>query len=427
MLNRNNPIDETVAYFFKSRRYLGSHDRAFISENVYGIIRHRRAIEELLHLFFPTLALQESQHYITYFLAYYVLQNKERESDTILAEKLSTRWHSLSFDITIDNFLQTARQIFTKRLSETDGITNLGINYSFPDWFVEKCLIAYGETQTEQLLISLNQQAPTVIRVNTLLCTREQCKIALKEERVECEETKFSPFGLILKKRMNVQTSLIYKQGWYEFQDEGSQLLSIFVNARENETILDACSGAGGKSLAIAAMMNNKGNIFAFDIEEMRIREMQQRLQRASVNIVKTNLYEHIDTRKFISHADAVLLDVPCTGSGTIRRNPMLKWKISEESIAEKTLLQQQLIEEYSQFVKPGGRLIYATCSLFCEENENIVESFLKTRNNFRVVSPAEMLSRYSLPHLENERYLHLLPHLHNTDGFFAAMMIRDF
>jgi 16S rRNA (cytosine967-C5)-methyltransferase len=426
MFLRTTAIDETAAKFFKSRHYLGSHDRAFIAEHVYGIVRYRRTIENALEQIFPSFFFLGQQKYFLYFVTLVVFQQKEK-TDELLAEQLSLRWSQVQPAIAPENFLQLLRSFFSKQFLAVASKKNCGIQYSFPDLFVQKIAAANDEEQTSQLLSALNLPAPVTLRVNTLQCTREQCRTALHMEGIPTEETLYSPFGLKAKKRFNSQALVAYKRGWFEMQDEGSQLLALLLNGKENETVIDACAGAGGKSLAIAALMKNCGRIIALDIDAVRMRALHKRAQRAGITIVQSYLLPALEKEIFFESADAVLIDAPCTGSGTIRRNPMLKWKITDELIAEKVMVQKQLLEEYAQFVKPGGRVMYATCSLFQDENENVVESFLALRKNFRLVAPAEMFLPYALPQAAHKQFFTLLPHIHNTDGFFAAVFTRDY
>lgn len=209
-------------------------------------------------------------------------------------------------------------------------------------------------------------------------------------------------------------------------QDEGSQLLAMLVDPKPKSKVIDACAGAGGKALAMASLMNNRGEIFALDINSFRLDELHKRIKRSGVDSIRIKkILENESIPEFVDAADYVLVDAPCTGTGTIRRNPGMKWSVSEQMVKELHAKQISILTLNSQYVKPNGRLVYATCSLIRDENERVVEKFLTEHTNYELVSPASILDRYGLARLTNKKYFQLLPHHYNTDGFFAAVMKR--
>jgi 16S rRNA (cytosine967-C5)-methyltransferase len=203
-------------------------------------------------------------------------------------------------------------------------------------------------------------------------------------------------------------------------------LLALLVDPKPKSKVLDACAGAGGKALAMASIMNNRGEIFAFDIHSTRLEELKKRIRRSGVDSIRTKaIHENEVAEGFIGAADFVLVDAPCTGTGTIRRNPGMKWSVTPRMVSELSKKQLSILSLNSQYVKVGGRLVYATCSLIKDENENVVEQFLNKEKNFELINPSSILERYNLAGMTDSKYFQLLPHRYNTDGFFAAVMRR--
>jgi 16S rRNA (cytosine967-C5)-methyltransferase len=303
-----------------------------------------------------------------------------------------------------------------------DDIVRLGVKHSFQDWMVAKWSDQIGN-EVEQLLQSLNTSASTTLRVNTLKASREECRERLRTEGIETEPTKHSPVGLIAAKRFNTHASQAFKDGWYEVQDEGSQLISFLVAPKPGDIVVDGAAGAGGKSLHLAELMKNVGEIVAIDIDARRLRELEIRAGRGGIEIIRTTLKEKMQPENYFGKADIVLVDAPCSGVGTIRRNPWLKWSITESLVEHYARIQTELLEFNAQFVKPGGCLIYSTCSLFQQENDDVVDSFLKSHSTFQPINLHDQISQFDLS--SESRYLTLYTHRHGTDGFFVAMMGR--
>ncbi|MEK9136757.1 MAG: methyltransferase domain-containing protein, partial [Bacteroidota bacterium] len=285
----------------------------------------------------------------------------------------------------------------------------------------------FGPEETEQLCATLNSPAPITIRVNTLAATQEHCLSVLRQEGLEAQPTRLSPVGLILSKRFNTQSLQPFKQGHFEMQDEGSQLLSMLVQPSPGSTVVDACAGSGGKTLHLAALMNNIGRLVAVDIEEYRLKNIRERLRRAGVSIVETLLasrdQESILTLK--ENADAVLIDAPCSGVGTFRRNPGAKLTFTESFVESVAKTQREVLDQYCALVKPGGRLVYCTCTLLGKENEDQVASFLERHPEFELQSAPAILLQQQVKVDASSPFLTLLPHKTTTDGFFAAVMTR--
>jgi 16S rRNA (cytosine967-C5)-methyltransferase len=420
------PVDNVVNEFFRARHYLGSRDRRFISETIYDILRNYR----LLH-FHAEDGLKKSGFAMVqvpslFIYVSYVLKVKNEEVRTVLAD-VSGMLHISHPAFEPEPALNAIATSSPPQDVMTNPAKRIAFTFSMPPFIVSEWIERFGQSETGTLSESLNTSAPTTIRVNTLKTSVASCQSRLKAEGVESDRTALSPFGLVLHKRINTQALLSFKDGWFEMQDEGSQLLSLLVHPRPGQVIVDACAGGGGKTLHLAALMENEGELHAIDIDEKRLARMRPRLDRAGVTIA--HLY-HSERQKTIltslqAAADAVLVDAPCSGIGTLRRNPALKLSVNEEYVERISKSQQSLLGRYSAFVKPGGRLVYSTCTLLRRENENVVEDFVATHPAFTLLTATDILQRQHVDVASDSPFLTLLPHKTGTDGFFAAVLQR--
>ena len=415
----NSPADRTAATFFRERKYLGSRDRRFIADTVFSLIRNRRYLEALLERFVeqhPTSTDLDAKtlRYLSLSAIYFATLGAD------LFEIPSSLWKIRFPSIDQPLLADWAKEHKSLEFLEGNETVRLGVRYSFQDWMVDAWKEKFGES-TESLLQSLNMTGPTTLRVNTLKTDRASCQQRLKEEGVETEATPISPDGLTVKKRFNAHASPTFKDGWYEMQDEGSQLVSLLSAPKPGELVIDACAGAGGKALHLAALMKNEGEIVAIDVERRRLVELGDRVSRAGIRSVRPVLHETLTNEQFVDKADLVLVDAPCTGVGTIRRNPALKWSVSEGMSQHYAEKQQIILDGYARFVKPGGRLIYVTCSLLPKENEGVITAFQAAHPQF---SPLTGPNEFSLP--VDGGLITLTPHNNGTDGFFIAMMQRQ-
>jgi 16S rRNA (cytosine967-C5)-methyltransferase len=263
---------------------------------------------------------------------------------------------------------------------------------SIPDWLDEIAARELGESVWEKEIHELNKEAQVVLRVNSLKTNPVQLKKLLAEESIETFPVGDYPNALVLLKRQNLQNLNEYKQGLFEIQDASSQLIAPFLDLKEGMTVIDACAGAGGKSLHIAAEMNNKGKIISMDVEERKLLELKKRADRGGVSIIKTQLINEASLIKLKNSADRLLLDVPCTGLGVIRRNPDAKWKLSLGFIEEIKRTQQHILQNYSEMLKSDGIMVYATCSILPSENQLQVEMFLEKNKNFELMEDRKIL-----------------------------------
>jgi 16S rRNA (cytosine967-C5)-methyltransferase len=415
------PPDHIVTDFFRSRKYLGSHDRRAIANAVFGLIRHRRFTETLLEQFSKNhpgteILSDPAVRALPIFVCYSELVDA--------GVKVPSAFWKIHFpNIDLSQYITWIKENSSLTFLSHDNIQRLGVQYSFPDWMVRAWNDHIGD-ETEDLLRGLNTQAPTALRVNVLLTDRAECQRRLAEEGIETEFTKISPVGLIAGKRFNSDASAAYNDGWFEIQDEGSQLISLLVQPRPGSVVIDACAGAGGKSLHMAELMKNEGEIIALDIDPKRLNKLRKRAERAHITIIRSYSENEIQRDDLIGKADFVLIDAPCSGSGTIRRNPALKWSITPSLVKHYSEQQLDILDRTVPFLKTDGTMLYATCSLFSDENEAVVRAFLEKNPEYRVYSIEDRLAPYNLtPH---GSLLTLYPHRHQTDGFFAAIIKRQ-
>jgi 16S rRNA (cytosine967-C5)-methyltransferase len=285
----------------------------------------------------------------------------------------------------------------------------------------------YGEDQALTIARSMHQSASLDLRVNIIKATREDVMKRFESESTEVAATPYAPTGLRMTQKMNISRHPFFTDGKFEVQDEGSQLLAHLVAPRRGEMIADFCAGAGGKTLAMGALMRNSGRLYAFDVSEKRLTNLGQRLKRSGLSNLHSQLIaseQDPKLKRLQGKFDRVLVDAPCSGLGTLRRNPDLKWRQTEQDIAELTAKQTSILDRAARLVKTGGRLIYATCSLLADENEHIAEAFLAAHADFSLVPAGEILAQQHIA-LDTGSYLKLFPHLHQTDGFFAAVFER--
>ena len=420
--NNAQPADRIVGEFFRSRKYLGARDRRFISQVVYGLVRFQTRLEALVEQFrkenLPT-TLSQGQKLLLRYVAYAISIEKANPED--ITASLAGRWKTVFPDVDLRPLTGWLSDNASLDFLAGDDIQQLAVWYSFQEWMVREWVGQLGQDETEELLNALNSEAPVFLRVNTLKTNTEECRNRLGSEGIQAERSAYSPVGLVSAKRFNVQSCRSFKEGLFEVQDEGSQIVCLLAGPRPDSFVIDACAGAGGKSLMLAGLMENRGKILALDTEPKRLRELETRARRSGTTIIAA--HSRAESGDLKDTADLVLVDAPCSGVGTIRRNPWMKWSVTESLVDHYAQLQSRILEEYSFCVKPGGRLVYSTCSLFRKENEQVIEAFLPKHPEF---VPAVPMTILSLPGIEGEKNSHevkLLPHKYGTDGFFIAVL----
>ena len=425
------PADKAIDTYFRSRRYIGSKDRAAIGEPVYWILRHKAALEwwcERARLpVTPRLMVMAT-----------LLLRNDIEPEA-LASLFDGNRHAPA-PLT-DSEWRAAHLYAQQGIEHSDMPESIRLN--FPGWMEEPLKTAFGK-RFEAELRALSTQAPADLRTNTLRITRDQLIDRLRAEGFAVEATPTSPIGIRLQGRQPVFGSAAFKDGLFEMQDEGSQLVALLTDTAPGMRVIDFCAGAGGKTLSLAAQMHNKGRILAWDVSAKRLSQLPVRLKRAGVDntewrVIASEQDSYIKRHKL--SADRVVVDAPCSGTGTWRRNPDLKWRFTLQDLAEVKDAQARILQSAARLVKQGGRLVYATCSVLPEENEEQIAHFLTAHPNFRVVCAEKIWDRLmrqatgqpeqdvteTTPDTETKSpgFLHLTPHQDGMDGFFAAVMER--
>ncbi len=396
VLDFKRPADAELSAFFRDHKKLGSHDRAFVAEAVFGVLRRYRYLSVVVPAANPR----------TLVIAWLI---KARGMSGAVLEQFAK-------PELIDHI----------RNAKTDDLP-LGIAADLPDWVIEKLQLSMSDANILALGRALQLQAPLDVRVNTIKANRETVLAQLRAEGMAVEATPYSPWGIRFKEHPAINRHPLFVNGSLEVQDEGSQLLALLVGARRGEMVCDFCAGAGGKTLAIGAMMASSGRLYAFDVAEKRLVKMKPRLARSGLsNVMPQLLSSENDTRvkRLAGKLDRVLVDAPCSGLGTVRRNPDLKFRQSPESVAELTQKQTAILRSAAKLLKPGGRLVYATCSLLTEENEAVVETVL-AEGQFTLVPVNELLAQSKID-LDTGPMLKMSPAMHGTDGFFAAVLVKN-
>jgi 16S rRNA (cytosine967-C5)-methyltransferase len=408
-----SPADALVSSYFRARRYIGSKDRAAVSQGLYNVLRHRAR----LGWWVEKSGMEATPR--SRYLAYLVLIEKRTPVELNgLFDGKQYAPSPLSDD---------ERALLQKLDTHTINHSSMpeDVKVECPEWAAPSLKKRFGK-KFEREMEAMLDPAPLDLRVNPLKATRESVMAELVKAGIKAELCHASPFGIRIRERPSLNALTMLKEGRVEIQDEGSQLVALIVDARPGMRVVDFCAGAGGKTLAIGAQMENKGKITACDVMEKRLKRSTERFRRAGLHNIETR---HLTTerdpwvKKHKASFDRVLTDAPCTGAGAWRRNPDARWRLLGPGLENLLKIQAEILDSASRLVKVGGRLIYATCSLLPEENEQQVEAFLARNPSFRVIRLADAVKEKLRS--ASEDYLSLTPALHDTDGFFGAVMER--
>lgn len=353
IFEHNRYADKAIEKKFKAHPQWGSRDRRFVSEAVYDIVRYKRLYSELV---------RSDKNYWFMVAAWILLKELELpdwpEFHNLNRNALKKDWESLKQD---------------SKVAE-----------SYPDWLWTLGNEELGKDLWENEAKALNQTAKVVFRANTLKTSSFDLEKKLQALAIPFEKLPQSNEAYIFLKKENIFKNPLFKEGYFEIQDAGSQQIATFLKPNPTDLVIDACAGAGGKSLHLAALMKNKGRVISMDVEQWKLDELKKRAKRSGAFNIETRLIENEKSiQTFFGKADKLLLDVPCSGSGVLKRNPDAKWKLSETSIQRTKELQKKILNEYSGMLKPGGELIYSTCSIFPSENQKQVQDFLKQHSDF--------------------------------------------
>ncbi len=394
-----HPADAMLRQFFQQER-IGSNERALVAETVFGILRHHLFLEH-------ACGKQGTPRRMA--LAYWIrFGGYNLREITPLLKRDEEKW------------LGQIKGIALEELP-------LSVQAELPEWLIEKLRNEMTDAAILTLGRSMQQPAALDLRVNTLLAGRDEVLQSLQAEGMDAQATPWSPIGIRIKGKPSLTRHPLFLTGKFEVQDEGSQLLGFLLAPKRNEMVVDFCAGAGGKALMLGAMMRSQGRLYAFDVSEKRLTNLKPRLKRSGLSNLHPQLIAHENDNKvkrLAGKIDRVLVDAPCSGLGTLRRNPDMKFRQSPQSVAELTQKQAAILAAAGKLLKPGGRLVYATCSLLHEENRAIVDDFLSSHADFVLRPAGEILAQQLIP-LEAGECLQLLPQLHGTDAFFAAVLER--
>jgi len=394
------PADTQLRQFFRDNKNLGGRDRALIADTVYAALRRRRLLEKVT----------------------------PRATPREIALATLVKLQGVGLGQIESSLRDGEKEWLTALKAQNLDEQPLEVRVDLPDWVIERLRPAMKDEEILALGRSLQQPAPLDLRVNTLKAPREGVLDRLDHDEIAAQPTKFSPFGVRLREKPALNQHPMFLDGAVEVQDEGSQLLGMLMEPRRGEMVVDFCAGAGGKTLQMGAAMGSSGRLYAFDVSDKRLANLGPRLKRSGLsNVFPQRIANENDAKvkRLRGKIDRVLVDAPCTGLGTLRRNPDLKFRQTVEGIAELNAKQRSILAAAAGLVKPGGRLVYGTCSLLVEENESIVNEFLAAHPDFQLVKASDVLERQGVKVPGMGEFLQLRPHVHDTDGFFAAVMER--
>jgi len=385
IFNEGDYADKVIQQLLKRDKRWGSRDRGFVAETTYDIVRWKRLYAEIANVKEPF----------------------SRDD----AWRLFAVWATLK-GIKLPDwkyFENTPTRKIKGRFDELSKIRRF--RESIPDWIDNLGVKELGEENWTKEIAALNKQADVILRVNTLKTNKKDLQLKLQSEDIETEFLSNHLHALKLKERSNVFITEAFKNGWFEVQDASSQLVAAFLDVKPGMKVVDTCAGAGGKTLHLASLMENKGQIVAMDIYESKLKKLKIRARRNGVHNIDLKVIESTKPiKKLYNKADRVLIDAPCSGLGVLRRNPDSKWKLEPEFLDKIRITQQNILQQYSRIVKPGGKLVYATCSVFPSENQNQVEKFLSSEpgKEFTFVKDKKVLA-----------------HKSGFDGFYMALLER--
>jgi 16S rRNA (cytosine967-C5)-methyltransferase len=385
IFNEGEYADKVVARSLKKDKRWGSSDRKFVAETIYEVVRWKRLYSEIAEVKEPF----DRDNLWRMFSVWAVLRGYPIPD-----------WRQLE---------GTPERKIKGRFDELSKIRTL--KESIPDWMDKLGVKELGEKVWAKEIAAQNQPAKVILRTNTLKTTKEKLRAALMDLNIDTDYLKDQPDALVLKERANVFLTDVFKLGWFEVQDANSQLVAAYLDVKPGMRVVDTCAGAGGKTLHIASLMENKGQLIAMDLYESKLKQLKLRAKRDGAFNIE---YRIIDSTKIIKKlhekADRVLIDAPCSGLGVLKRNPDAKWKLQPEFIDNIRKIQAEVLESYSKIVKPGGKLVYATCSVLPSENQEQVEKFLKTEigKQFKLIKDQKILAHES-----------------GFDGFYMALMER--
>ena len=428
LLTFNQAADAALSAFFRARKS-GAKDRAFIAETAYAVLRRKRLLERLAacgpnlepSFLAPGATPKRARSDVT------KTPGARRISPRELVLLSLSRVRGMSQRQLEGALLPGEAEWLADIRRQPEPELTLAEQLDFPDWLVERLAPRMSPEELLAMARALNTPAPLDLRVNTLKAERDGVIARLAADGIVATPCPYSPLGLRLKTKPYLQKHPAYLDGSIEVQDEGSQLLGYLLAPKRSEMVVDFCAGAGGKTLILGALMRSTGRLYAFDVSDKRLAKLKPRAARAGLsNVHPACLSGENDTRvkRLQGKVDRVLVDAPCSGLGTLRRNPDLKWRQSPQSVDELNVKQAAILAAAAKLLKPGGRLVYATCSILGEENEAIVDAFLAGHADFHRLSAQEVLAAQGIV-IDCGEDMRLSPQKHATDAFYAAVLER--
>ena len=398
-LRFSGPADQALSRHFRNHRDLGQQDRAFVAETVFAALRRRRSLAAAA----------------------------QSESPYSLVLACLVRLQGLSVRAMADVVREKDLPLLERARSARPADQSPAIQADLPDWLWDRLAGQYGQEEARVIAGGLLGAAPMDLRANAVRTSRDDALTNLRAAGLDCEPTPYSPTGIRLADKPAINKQPLFVDGRVEVQDEGSQLLAAIVAPKRGEMVVDFCAGGGGKTLALGALMRNTGRLYAFDVSAKRLAGLDPRLARSGLSNVHPIVIateNDLRAKRLAGKIDRVLVDAPCSGFGTLRRNPELKWRFGEKDVAELVAKQSRILAAAARLPRAGGRLVFATCSVMKEEGEEIAAKFLATHPAYAPLSCAAILKGQGIA-LDTGEHLRLFPHLHHTDGFFAAAFER--
>jgi 16S rRNA (cytosine967-C5)-methyltransferase len=414
-------LTDIIAAAFRANRQLGSGDRRLISETVYGLVRWERRLEAVVDELLTAVQGRGMPETLS----------------PIGRQELKLVVYELRNGLPVDAAKADVRRILRRDvdlaivvaddagLGRSAGLEREAVRLSYPTWMMERMVADLGQADAVGLAAAMNDRAPLTVRSNGVKASREELVARLAEEGVVARPTELSPTGLLFETRVNAFGLSAFRDGLFEVMDEGSQLVAEAVAPPPRGRVVDACAGAGGKTLALAALLDGQGRLLALDSNGKKLEELRRRARRAGLSNVTAREVQgaQMPVEAKPGAWDRVLVDAPCSGLGTLRRNPEARWRLTPKAIDGFPAQQLSLMVTYAPLVAPGGRLVYATCTVLRQENESVVERFLAERPDFVLMPIKEIWGKERALRLGDGTYLKVYPHSHGTDGFFAAVL----
>ena len=409
---------------------LNSADRRLVTDLVYGTVRRSRSLDALIDQLGKKKAHQQPPDLRTILhIGLYQLRYQERIPPSAAVNTTVELAKENGFKGLAGVVNGLLRQY--ERLATSSGeplqlpvepVERLGILHSFPDWIIQIWLEQLGVEETEQLCEWFNQSPTIDLRVNTLRVSIEDVETAMQSAGVDVRRVPQLPQALrVVGGTGAIQQLPGFSEGWWTIQDSSAQLVSHLLNPQRGDVVIDACAAPGGKTTHIAELMADEGKIWACDAKASRLKKLKENAQRLQLKSIQICTGDSRNFSQFTNSADSVLLDAPCSGLGTLHRRPDIRWRITPETVHELSILQGELLEQAATWVKPGGVLVYATCTLHPQENEGVIQPFLERHPHWQIEPPApnSPLSAFSMP----QGWIKVLPHQHQMDGFFMVRL----